>query len=493
VTLLLAIGFALTALTVAAPQVVALLGVCAIYMNVAGVAVTAHGMPRLVAAATFLLLLGPWLVRTLVRREGMIVDRPLLLMVAFLGAVLLSFFAVKDYDVAIDWVQTFLVEGLLVYFLVLNLFRTEGSLRQGLIVLMLSGALLGSFTLYQEATQSYSQQFWGFAQRNVEYGTGADAAIEGKEFFRDPDKIRLIERSGGPVGGPNRYAQNLLLLLPIAYFTIRAHKRMSHRILAGLCLPLILAGTLLTYSRGGFVGLVVIVLLMLAMRVVRARHVAFFAALLALAVVIWAPGYTLRIASLGGLQQVTGDVPAESDGVFRGRLTEMLAALNVFLDHPLVGVGPGQFTPVYSVAYMSDPEIAFRHLTVHRRAHTLYFELAAETGILGLVTFLGVVGTIQLRLWRAWRRWRGRREDLAGLAAGFFLAISSYLVTAIFLQLAYQRYYWLLLGLAGAALQILAREDRKAGLEDVAPPPRSPLVVYGGLERGPAVSSGASG
>ena len=146
----------------------------------------------------------------------------------------------------------------------------------------------------------------------------------------------------------------------------------------------------------------------------------------------------------------------------RSRLTEMLAAWTVFVDHPILGVGPGQYAPVYSEDYMNNPDIAFKMIDRPRRAHNLYFELAAETGIFGIAFFLGLVGLIEVRLWRAWRRWKGVREDLSSLAAGFFLAVLGYLISALFLHLSYQRYYWLLLGLAAAALHVLAAEESRA-------------------------------
>src|SRR5439155_1514577 len=98
----------------------------------------------------------------------------------------------------------------------------------------------------------------------------------------------------------------------------------------------------------------------------------------------------------------------ETDGAIRGRMTEMMAALFVFLDHPVIGVGPGQYMPVYSQAYMNVPG-ALRHITVERRAHSMYFELAAENGMVGLGLFLAIVGLIQFRLWRAWRLWKRSR------------------------------------------------------------------------------------
>jgi hypothetical protein len=461
--LLFIVALALAALTLFTPELVTLIGISALYLNLPGIATTVYGLPKLLAAAVYLLLAVPVLVRLLLRREAVRVDRPLLLIVAFFGASLLSFFVVEDLEAATMWLTDFLVEGLVLYFLVLNLFRTLEGLRRVLYVLMICGALLGGLTLYQEATHSYTQQFSGLAQRNIEDYEGEEDWVEKENPFRNPDKVRLSERAGGPLDSPNRYAQILVVLLPLAYFGMQAQRKLLFRLACAVCGALVLAGALLTYSRGAFVGIVVLLALLKWMGSIRLRALGLFVGVVVIAMIAWTPGYILRVETLGGVPGVVQETPSgETDNVILGRITENLAALNLFLDHPLVGVGVGQYTPVYSVTYMNNPDIALRHITTKRRSHTLYFELAAETGLVGIAIFLGVVGLILSRLWRAWRHWRVRRPDLAGLAAGFFLSIVGYLVTAVFLQLSYQRYYWLLLGLAGAALQILSGEDRRS-------------------------------
>jgi O-antigen ligase len=85
----------------------------------------------------------------------------------------------------------------------------------------------------------------------------------------------------------------------------------------------------------------------------------------------------------------------------------------------------------------------------------LYFEIGAETGILGLGLFCTITGVTLARLWSRRRRWAEERPDLAALAASLWLAVIAYLGTGMFLSLAYQRYWWVLLALAGAATQIL--------------------------------------
>jgi hypothetical protein len=45
------------------------------------------------------------------------------------------------------------------------------------------------------------------------------------------------------------------------------------------------------------------------------------------------------------------------------------------------------------------------------------------------------------------------------MATAFFLAIISYLTTGIFLSLAFERYFWLILGLADALIIIAAEQQ----------------------------------
>jgi O-antigen ligase len=181
------------------------------------------------------------------------------------------------------------------------------------------------------------------------------------------------------------------------------------------------------------------------------------------------PGYYARLDTIRGVKGLFSDeAEVQPDGPTRGRVTEMLAALKVFLDHPILGVGPGQYTPFYSKEYQLDPDIAFRYLPKTRRAHTLYFEMAAETGFLGITTFMAIVLLVMTRLWHMRRRWLYIRPDLAHLATAFLLSLVAYLGTAVFLHFSFQRYYWLLLAVAGAALQVLRSEIMSADRQEEA-------------------------
>jgi len=123
-------------------------------------------------------------------------------------------------------------------------------------------------------------------------------------------------------------------------------------------------------------------------------------------------------------------------------------------DHPLIGVGPGGYPRSYR-EYAE--QIGIRVQLADRQPHNLYLGLAAETGLLGLACFLGVVGVTLATLWRARRRMLLVDPARAAMLSGFILSVVAYLTTAVFLHLSFQRYFWLLMALAGAATYLASR------------------------------------
>jgi len=131
-----------------------------------------------------------------------------------------------------------------------------------------------------------------------------------------------------------------------------------------------------------------------------------------------------------------------------------------FIDHPIIGVGPGLY-PSYYLEYAQEvPGLPGQE---DIESHNLYLGVAAETGLLGLCCFLGILLIILRDLLRVRRDEAQKRPAMADLATGLALAVVAYMSTGLFLHLAYQRYLWLLLAL-GAAVVTVARvqdEDQK--------------------------------
>lgn len=441
------------------PDLATLLVVFLLYLNAPAVATRFHGIPAAAAGSFVLLLSLPLVYYLFVTRSPVLVDGTLILMGLFLALLLLGSWLVSlDVEVSRTFILTFLSEGVLLYFLVLNTVRSLRTLRGVLWVLLLAGSLMGGLTLYSELTGSYGNNFAGLVQRNtppevVHESTAARLASRSRE------RIQGAHRSEGPIGDANRFAQVLLVLFPVGLFLLRWESGAGLKIAAALASLLALGGFFLTYSRGGFLVLAFLGAALLYLGRIRWTSFLLGTALVLALTWIAAPGCFGRIATISHVQSLwTAGAEQQADGATRGRITEMLSALRVFLDHPVLGVGPGQYMPFYSQEYQSDPEIAFRQIRGARRAHSLYFELAAETGILGLGTFLGMAFLILKRLWSLAQGVCCFCQERRELALFLSLSLLSYLGTAFFLHLAYQRYYWTLLAVCGAAVHLLSAE-----------------------------------
>ena len=107
-------------------------------------------------------------------------------------------------------------------------------------------------------------------------------------------------------------------------------------------------------------------------------------------------------------------------------------------------------------------------------AHSLYAEMSAELGSLGMLTFLAIFVVLLRQLARLRRRFSATRTDLADLATAFLLTLVSYLGTSVFLHLSFQRYLWLLIALASAAVHVLRSAEREARLLVMRPPSSDP-------------------
>lgn len=427
-----------------------------LFTNLGAIAKQFHGVPGVVAGSFALLLLIPLGYHVLLRHQKLIFDHTLGLMFVFLAVCIISAIFAKDPMLSLNWAGEFFLEGIVLYFLLINVIRNFDAMKRVLWVLMIAGGLVGGLSVIQETTGTYDKQYGGLAQRNIESWTG-ESNVKKDGMLKTRTKVGRTNRASGPIGDPNRYAQNMLLLLPLAAFMLlQIRQKRTVKIVAAITVGLIFSGILLTYSRGAFLTLVFLGFALMILKYIKIKQTLIGLLVVVILVAVVSPGYFVRMQSILGVEAFISETTvSKPDAVTRGRLTEMMAAFNAFLDHPIVGVGPRHYSKYYSIEYMDDPSIALRQINKSRRAHTLYSELAAETGILGFSVFMAIIFMVLLRLQRARQYWRNVRPEYAHLATACMLSILSYMSTAIFLHFSFQRYFWLFLALAGVCIHIL--------------------------------------
>jgi O-antigen ligase len=152
----------------------------------------------------------------------------------------------------------------------------------------------------------------------------------------------------------------------------------------------------------------------------------------------------------------------DPDSSFAERKLYALTAWAMFLDHPLLGVGAGNYT-VHFDRYADAVGFSARDYEqpgeVHY-PHNLYLEIAAETGLVGLALFAGAIVAAFAALRRAHSTLLARGDVAsADLARAFEIALVGYLVSSVFLHGHFQRYLWLLFGFAAALALMAGREE----------------------------------
>lgn len=421
------------------------------YINFPVVAMKYHGVPFIVCAAIPGLLLIPLARAAIIGREGIIITRAFPLVGIFLAIQAVGVCVARTPNIAFGEFMISLTEGLVFYFLVSNVVRTRDQLHKAVWALVAAGAFMGGICLFQQVTKTYDYEYGGFAQ----------VQSEGFGLHEARGDVRQ-RRLSGPIGVENRFAQVMLMVVPLALFRCWSERSAPLRVVAVAATMLTFFGWGLAFSRGSAVGFVLMIGVMTAMGCIKSKQLVFVA-IAVMILLLGLPQYRTRLAKIqlaAGLISQTANVSNKPDDAIKGRVTEMLAAVRVFADYPVTGVGPGMFK------YMSHEYGkvgGLRALEGRREAHCLYLDVAAEHGLPGLLCFLAIPGITLLDLMRTRRRCliAHRDPEIANLLTGFVLMITAYLTSGIFAHFSFIRYFWLMMALAGAASVVGARSLMK--------------------------------
>lgn len=306
--------------------------------------------------------------------------------------------------------------------------------------LLTGGLALSLVTIVQAVTSTQESTALGFGSWNQEVLGGLGDSL----------------RAAGPFGDdPNAYAQYLVVLLGIALgMAVTAPRRSGLRSVAVAACVTTTTAILFTASRTGLIGIVVLGVALPLIRGVRRRQLVALA-IGGLVLLVGPFGAGERLASLG-----TSPTAETADSGLRGRASEMIAAVDMFADHPVFGVGYGSYNDRYldySRSYGIDPRFE------QRSAHSLPLEVAAEQGIVGLIAWGALAALIAVVAVRLRRRWPD-----CGTAYG--LGVLGFATTSIFLHDVHPRLMWTLVGAAfGGAIALRRRHRRDLELADGAP------------------------
>ncbi|HJQ22786.1 MAG TPA: O-antigen ligase family protein [Blastocatellia bacterium] len=317
-----------------------------------------------------------------------------------------------------------------IFVLMINLIDTRARLRSFMKLLICCGVFVGA-----SAVLNYFRGATGFNQagelvRIAGYGT----------FFSNPNELAM--------------AVNLIMPFAVVFgLTSRKLKRLGFFLIAGL----LAFAVIVSFSRGGFLGLIAIggVLMWKAGRGRRFVTVCAGVVIAGAFVVSMPSGYGDRIFTiLHTNEDRTHSAQERQELLTRG--------LDVIAHHPIIGVGAGNYG-IYSL----------RNLV----AHNSYVEVAAELGLAGFAAYL-VLLLAPLRSLRRIERdtyarratWTETERETYYISVGLQAVIISYAVCSFFQSAEYSWYLYYLVAYTASLRRIHA--DEAASGANLVPAPK---------------------
>jgi O-antigen ligase len=263
-------------------------------------------------------------------------------------------------------------------------------------------------------------------------------------------------RLSGGAGDPNRAAAAYVAAMFVAVGLLGFYRRAATRVAIGLVLALITVAFIATKSRGGLFALAAAALAALVLSRGQRRRV------LGLVALVCAIGAITLAAVPGSLSRIT-----DFSGGSSGRSDIWRVATLIFDHHPIIGVGANNFS-VVEPNYVLDITNATRVNYIAETpalfpAHNSYLQFLADTGVVGLVAYLAVIGVCLRCGWRAIRLFEAtRRSGHAQLTRAVMMGTIGFLTANFFITDGWDWRLWILLGLSPALLGIARAGPRPA-------------------------------
>ena len=245
-----------------------------------------------------------------------------------------------------------------------------------------------------------------FSMFNKGMGTGA--------YFKDENDLSLYI---------NTY-------LPFSYFLLLAAKNKYEKIFYSLCIGLGLVAIVVSFSRGGLVGLIAMICVAWFYAPNRIRNLFILCILFIVAISFLDKTYLSEMETIANTDS----------GTANERILSWRAAWDMFLDNPL-GVGGNNFM-IRFPEYQSGE---FERQMWGRAAHSLLFTLLPELGLLGALIYFKLLYINVRDIFQLNKIKTNQNEEyiyLKSLSLALLASLAGYFATAIFLSVLYYPHYY---------------------------------------------------
>ncbi|KQC14458.1 MAG: hypothetical protein APR63_14245 [Desulfuromonas sp. SDB] len=202
-------------------------------------------------------------------------------------------------------------------------------------------------------------------------------------FIKNPFIAQLEKLGGfsvrtrGWMEDPNYFAMVLDSVLIISYFMLVKTKSIILKSLYIISIILLIAGIILSLSRGGFFGLICVFLIVLYNERKKKLTWIILSFLIILFFIFFGQDFISRLETLSNFG-------SSRDESLYGRLQFIKIGIDNIIKSPIFGIGFGDFHESVTHFYAENT-------VIYNIAHNIWLQIAAETGLFGLFSYLGII------------------------------------------------------------------------------------------------------
>lgn len=359
----------------------------------------------------FVMALGAYIINSLLKGKITVpeIDKVSLAIYILAGVVTMSLFYSIDLRLSFHEISTFIMV-ILIYLLIASLVNSSSDIRLVQQCLMIS-AIISVFFMFFAWTAG------GFM------------------------------RKGAFEADPNFFALSLIMTIPITINEVSLTKSKLWKVLSAVMFLVIIFATLATFSRGGLVTLIVVMIFMFSKTKKSVLFVLPIIIISGFAFAIFVSTATIQVEPLGlaSGQRISALVY---------RLSAMRSAFHVFMDHPLFGVGVGNF-----IRYYHQYSILPSSYSVFV-AHNMYLEILANLGLIGFIPFSSIIILSYIATLRAQKAARAKgNTTMCGLAKVCQGMLLTFIVGGLFLGTQFYKHFWIALALSVVTEKVTNKES----------------------------------
>ena len=253
--------------------------------------------------------------------------------------------------------------------------------------------------------------------------------------------------SGSFLNDENDLALALNMFIPFPWLMLKSNGiTRKRKIFYLITFIILIMGVITTFSRGGFLGLLSVIFGIILLSKNKFRNTIFLIVLCSIFYYLVSNKYVAEMETISD----TGEATAHE------RLYSWKVGWLMFLDNPIIGVGAGNY-PRRALEYelVLDMDRLYKpgRVLLGREAHSIYFTVLPECGLLGTIMFIAILYSLfrRLRVILKLENTPGLHDgiinDYCLIAKALLISLLGFLVTGAFISVFYYPEFWYLLGL----------------------------------------------